>query len=610
MAATTCERPPVLSNPIVYQDMCPGDAGFASVVSAGGRDVHVKLPDDRQCTKSLLIKSAGNVHIVGGSFLYEDAAASVIAIQSSSGTTFIEGADIDANGRSADAISSYIHTGRVVIQNTSIRGVVGTSGGIIRDAIEAQTRGPLAQLKLQNVTLRTSGRGLFSFYSPTNGHGARSLQLDHVDAAYDPDLPPWQSTTPPRLLEIGDPASATYQAPPEGTLFSNVYVDGSHWNIAYNRTVYAAPRAEPDGCASFKSTKFNGRVCLGPPPSGDFAPPQKVGLNYDRTYFCGVETNACAGLQLGSGSDLGGMRPFPNGDPWNTDISSLPVHSMSGAIKASMGDSTGVGLRAEFGSGTYLGARIGIPYVVVPDDQPLVPIDFTAYGGDPGPYPVPPDAPVEGAGLPADEYNDNHVLVVQRDRRQSNCLGRLYELFRASPVRDGPSVELWQAASGAIFDLNAPSQRPAGSTSADAAGLPIFPGLVRYDEVQRAVARDGRNGVVPHAFRFTVGPGFSKWATVKPATHCAGWNAGEVPFGSRWRLRADWPVPDAWPAEIHVIINTLKKYGMIMADNGGQFFITGAPDERWDNDWLRHLAYIKGDDLDMVNTGAIEACTP
>lgn len=610
-AATACEPPPVLVDPLVYQNKCPGDAGFPSIVSAGGRDVSVNLPKDRRCTKRLQIKNARNVHIVGGSIVYNDAASSAIDVQSSSGTAFIEGMDIDTKGRIADSISSYAHTGRVVIQNTSIRGVAGSPAWQIRAGVEAKTGGPLTDLKLQNVTLRTGGRGLFAYYSPSSGHGTRKLHLDQVDAAYDSRFSPWPAGgTPPRLLEIGDPARATYQAPPDGTVLNKVYVDGSAWNIEYDKTVFVRPSRGSAGCAGFNSAKFTGEVCLGPPPEGDFAPASKTGLNYDRAAFCEPDVpppTACDDLELGISADLAGMRLFPVDDPWNTDISALPVHPLSEEIKASMGDSTAAGLRAEFGSGAYNGAKIGIPYIVVPDDQPPVPIVFWGYGGDDGPYPVPPNAPVEGAGLPAEEYSDNHVLVVQRNQQRASCLGRLYELFRGSLDVDG---DTWQASSGAFFDLNTPSQRPAGSTTADAAGLPIFPGLVRYDEVQRAAARKGKAGVIPHAFRFTVSPGYSKWAMVSPATHCAGWNAGEVPFGSRWRLRQDWPIEESWPVELHIIINTLKKYGMIMADNGGQYFITGAPDERWNNDWLRHLAYITGNDLEMVNTGEIMDCTP
>ena len=325
----------------------------------------------------------------------------------------------------------------------------------------------------------------------------------------------------------------------------------------------------------------------------------------------GGSGNRCAHVGLGEGADLGGARPFPDDDPWNTDISHFPVHPLSDEIKASMGDSVNVGLRAEFGATPYRGARPGIPYVVVPEEQPLVPIKFTTYGGPRGPYPVPPDASIENEGFPPEDYSDGHVIVVQRDASRHNCLGMLYELFRAEPVsRGGASVDLWRAASGAVFNLSAPSQRSPEIWSADAAGLPIFPGLARYEEVARAVAEDGKKGVIPHALRFTVAPGFTRWATVAPATRCAGWGAGKVPFGSRWRLRADWPVPDEWSAQVNVIINTLKRYGMIMADNGGQFFISGAPDERWEDLWLRHLLYISGDNLDMVDTGPITACTP
>ena len=163
----------------------------------------------------------------------------------------------------------------------------------------------------------------------------------------------------------------------------------------------------------------------------------------------------------------------------------------------------GAPLRADFGAGKYAGTRIGIPYVVVPETQPNVRIDFGAYASesDRGPYPIPPNAPIEGLG--ATNYNDRHVLVVQRDCSKPNGLGRLFETFRTFPVGSYPtSVAYWKASGGARFDLNSNALRPAGWTSADAAGLPIFPGLVRYDEVAA--------GEIRHALRFTLDPAYTR----------------------------------------------------------------------------------------------------
>ena len=253
-------------------------------------------------------------------------------------------------------------------------------------------------------------------------------------------------------------------------------------------------------------------------------------------------------------------------------------------------------LRADFGSGLYNGARIGIPYVVVPEDQLLVPVEFTAWPSqsDPGPYPIPADAPVEGSGTAG--YSDRHVIVVRRDCTRANQLGAIYELFRAFPL-DVPHdpTRRWMASSGAVFDLNSNMLRPSGWTSADAAGLPIFPGLVRYDEVAA--------GEIRHALRVTVNATRSTY--VSPARHAAGsgFAPNLPPMGTRLRLRADYDI-SGLPDEVKVIARALKTYGMIVADNGPSWFISGAPDERWDNERLRWLGYIHGSDLEVLELGA------
>lgn len=289
-AATTCETPTVLVDPVVYQDKCPSDPGFPKVVNANGRDVYIILPKNKICTKRLLIKYARNVRIVGGAFIYNDTAGSVIAVDFSSGTTLIEGLDIDSNAKEADAITSYAHTGRMIVQNTRVHGIKGSSGGTIRDFLEARNAGPLAELKVKNVTVLTGGRGLFSFYSPENGRGTRRLILDRVDATYDAGLPTWPSGARPPLLYFGSGSSTKQQVPPDGTTLTNVYVDGSYWGVPYDKTVYARPAPQPDGCATFDPVhRITGRVCLGPSPEGENAPADRVGLRYDRDYFCGPE---------------------------------------------------------------------------------------------------------------------------------------------------------------------------------------------------------------------------------------------------------------------------------------------------------------------------------
>jgi len=268
---------------------------------------------------------------------------------------------------------------------------------------------------------------------------------------------------------------------------------------------------------------------------------------------------------------------FPADNVWHADVSRLPVHPRSGAYLAAIGP--GAGIRADFGSGTWEGGPIGIPYTVVPASQPKVPVRF-AYAGesDPGPYPVPPDAPVEG-GPEAD--GDRHVLVVQA----GTC--RLYELFDAH--REGGG---WRAGSGAVWDLRANRLRPDGWTSADAAGLPILAGLVRYEEVA--------HGRVDHAIRVTVDR--SQAAHLWPARHHAG-QAGALlpPMGLRLRLRAGVDL-GGFPSQARVILQAMRTHGLVVADNGSSGFIGGVPDERWDNDALRQLRRVTLADFEAVDT--------
>jgi hypothetical protein len=287
---------------------------------------------------------------------------------------------------------------------------------------------------------------------------------------------------------------------------------------------------------------------------------------------------------LGPDASLHGKQVFPSDNPWNQDISTMPVDPNSANLIASIGLNTG--LHADFGT-VYNGAPNGIPYVVVAGTELLVPINFIAYGGesDPGPYPLPPNAPIEGG--PA-STGDRHVLVIDRDN------WTLYELGYGFPINNGAS---WNANCGAIFDLNSNALRPAGWTSADAAGLPIFPGLARYDEVFEL-------GVIAHALRFTVQN--SRRAYVYPARHFASslTDSNLPPMGMRVRLKASFDI-SGFPAAMQVILRALKKYGMIVADNGSNWYISGAPDPRWNDNDLHTLSAIKGSNFEVAQMGTI-----
>lgn len=274
---------------------------------------------------------------------------------------------------------------------------------------------------------------------------------------------------------------------------------------------------------------------------------------------------------------------FPADNVWNVRVDTMPRHPNSAAYVNTIG--AGAQLHADFGSGVWppgSNSPIGIPYVEVDGSQPEVPIDFSdGYPdeSDPGPYPIPPGAPIEGG---PDSDGDRHVLVVDND----NCI--LYELYRAFP-QPGNS---WKADSGAVFDLNSHALRPAGWTSADAAGLPILPGLVRYDEVAA--------GEIRHAIRFTAPQ--TQRAYVWPARHFASSLTGSQypPMGQRFRLRGTFDT-SGYSHDARVILQALKRYGMILADNGSAWYISGVPDERWDNDVLHELHNVEGSDFEAVD---------
>jgi hypothetical protein len=296
-----------------------------------------------------------------------------------------------------------------------------------------------------------------------------------------------------------------------------------------------------------------------------------------------TQAPSCNGMSLGQGASLNGFRPFPDDNLWNKDISASPVDANSNAIINFIG--TGVSVHADFGAGQYQGSTIGIPYTVVGAQQALTPIDYQAYGdeSDPGPMPIALNAPIEGYPNPG--TGDRHVLVLDN----ANCF--LYELYSSYP-----QSAVWNADSGAVWDLSADEQRPWSWTSADAAGLPIFPGLVRHDEVAA--------GQIRHAIRFTVSK--SKAAMTPPASHFAG-NSSDPnapPMGMRIRLKASFNV-SGYSAANQVILAAMKKYGLILADNGSSMYISGAPDEGWDNNDLHNLGNVHASDFEVVQISPV-----
>jgi len=278
---------------------------------------------------------------------------------------------------------------------------------------------------------------------------------------------------------------------------------------------------------------------------------------------------------------IAGCPMFPPDSIWNTPVDALPVDAASAAYVATIGATRAA--HADFGT-VYDGAPNGIPYVVVAGTQPRVRVTFDYDDeSDPGPYPIPPGAPIEGGPSAS---GDRHVLVVDHDA----C--RLYELFDAAPQPDGS----WHAGSGALYDLRSHALRPAGFTSADAAGLPMLPGLVRYEEVAA--------GEIAHALRFTAPQ--TRNAYVWPARHRASSLAGGQypPMGQRFRLKASVSLASFAP-RVQVILRALRTYGMILADNGSSWFVSGAPDPRWDDDELHQLGRLTGNDFEAVDVSSL-----
>ena len=296
----------------------------------------------------------------------------------------------------------------------------------------------------------------------------------------------------------------------------------------------------------------------------------------------GTPPPVCSVMSAGQGGSLNGFVPFPADNLWNKDISSAPVDPNSAAIINFIGG--GIGLHPDFGAGQFNGSIIGIPYLVVGSAQGPVSINLTDFAdeSDPGPMPIPVTAPIEGDPNPS---GDQHVLVLDN----SNCW--LYELYNASH-----NTTSWSAASTTVWDLAADEQRPYTWTSADAAGLPIFPGLARYDEVAA--------GQINHALRFTLQA--SRAAFVPPASHWAAnsTNTFAAPMGMRLRLKSSFDIY-GFSAANQVILAALKKYGMIMADNGSSMYISGAPNDRWNNGDLHNLGSVTTSDFEVIEMNPI-----
>lgn len=276
-------------------------------------------------------------------------------------------------------------------------------------------------------------------------------------------------------------------------------------------------------------------------------------------------------------------RIFPRNNPWNQRVDKLPVLPDSGAIIRSIGIDAGV--HADFGSGLYDGGPIGIPYTTVGSRQRKVHVSFDySDESDRGPYPIPPNAPIEGG---RNSTGDRHVIVVDR----SAC--KLYELYDAHPQNRGAS---WHAGSGAIWSLRSNKLRPLTWTSADAAGLPILPGLARYEDLQR--------GGIDHALRFTASR--TRKAFIYPARHYASslTDPSLPAMGQRLRLKASFDV-SGFPRQARAVLIALKRYGMILADNGSPWYISGAPNQGWNNDDLHTLGRVKGSDFEVVDTSKL-----
>jgi hypothetical protein len=297
--------------------------------------------------------------------------------------------------------------------------------------------------------------------------------------------------------------------------------------------------------------------------------------------LCAIALALAAGSVAATPPTLAGCPLFPADHVWNVAVDTLPVDANSAAYVATIG--TGKYVHPDFGT-VYAGAPNGIPYVVVDATQPAVAVTFDYNDeSDPGPYPVPANAPIEGG---AQSGGDRHVLVVD----SATC--KLYEMFAAYPNGNGS----WHAGSGAVYDLRGYALRPSTWTSADAAGLPMLPGLVRYDEVAA--------GEIAHALRFTAPQ--TRSAFIWPARHQASSLTGSAypPMGQRFRMKASVDISKFVP-NVQVILRALKKYGMFLADNGSSWYVSGVPDPRWSDDELHQIQQLHGSDFEAVDESSL-----
>ena len=314
-------------------------------------------------------------------------------------------------------------------------------------------------------------------------------------------------------------------------------------------------------CQAGESDPTQPATATVPPEPGEIAPAETPTL----------EAGAAAGQP-----SLANCPLFPADNIWNARVDALPIHSMSDAWIDGIGREEG--FHMDFGSGTWDGGPIGIPYNVTSGSSVTkYTVEFYyPEESDPGPYPI-PDPPRMEYG------SDHHILIVDTD----DC--RLYEIYDASFDNSA-----WSGGSGAVWDLNSNFLRPDTWTSADAAGLPILPGLLRYDEVLA--------GEIHHAIRFTVE---DTAGYIWPARHqTADPQEGVPPMGARFRLKADYDI-SGFPPEMQVILRAMKEYGMILADNGSNWYVSGAPDERWDNDMLHLLDVLTGNDFEAVDASGL-----
>lgn len=298
----------------------------------------------------------------------------------------------------------------------------------------------------------------------------------------------------------------------------------------------------------------------------------------------GGDTGGGGGVDGIVNGSLNGAQIFPSDNPWNTPVDTLPVDPNSDTLIDSIGRDDH--LHPDFGA-NWNGGPFGIPYILVSGDTPGKSVEFEYDDeSDHALYPIARNTPIEGG---PNSSGDRHMIMIDQDNWM------LYELYSVFPPAHSGAP--YSAGSGAIFDLNSNGLRPAGWTSADAAGLPIFPGLVRYDEVVE-------QGEITHALRFTVR--HTRRAYVYPARHFASSNtsASLPPMGMRVRLKASFDI-SGYPDSAQVILRALKKYGMMVADNGSDWYISGAPDARWDDDELSALKELTGDDFEVVQMGTI-----